>query len=103
MQQNMPEYHGEGDADFDVIDTTCNKQDYLLYIAYWLHVDCLLMALDAHMFGHNGYGPGARTQGSKAAGPGPGGPQLLGPGPGSRAHIHLGRTYVHQGQSIGNQ
>ena len=34
--------------------------------------DCLLIALDAHMFSHNGYGPGTRTQGPKAAGPGPG-------------------------------
>ena len=25
---------GDGEGDIDVIDTTCNKQDYLLYIAY---------------------------------------------------------------------
>ena len=53
---------------------TGNKQDYLLYIAYWLRTDDLLIALDAHMFSHNGYRPATQ-------GPGPGGPQLLGPGP----------------------
>ena len=36
-------------------------------------IDWLLIALDAHMFNHNGYGPGTRAQGPKAAGPGPGG------------------------------
>ena len=25
---------GKGEGDIDVIDTTCNKQDYLIYIAY---------------------------------------------------------------------
>ena len=44
-------------------NTICNKQDYLLYTAYWLPMDCLW----------------------------------------TRAHIHHGWTYVHQGQSIGNQ
>ena len=64
---------------------------YLLYIAYYiLPIDCLLIALDAHMFSHNGYEPGTKDQGPKAAGPGPGGPQLLGPGPWSRAHIYYG-------------
>ena len=58
---------------------------YLSYIAYWLPMDCLLIALDAHMFSHNGYGPGTKDQGPKATGPGPGGPQLLGLGPWSRA------------------
>ena len=76
---------------------------YSSYITYHiLPIDCLLIALDAHMFSHNGYGPGTRAQGPKAAGPGPGRPQLLGPGPGSRAQIHYGCTYMHQGQSIGN-
>ena len=86
-----------------VINLTCNKQDCLLYIVYWLLIDCLLIALDPHMFSHNGYGPGIRTQGPEAAGLGPGGPQLLGPGPGSRAHIHYSWSYVHQGHSIRNQ
>ena len=57
---------------------------------------CLLIALDAHMFNHNGYGPGTTAQGPKAAGPGPGGLQLLGPGPWSRAHMQYGFTDVHQ-------
>ena len=28
------EVEGRGEADIDSINTTCNKQDYLLYIAY---------------------------------------------------------------------
>ena len=61
---------GEGESDMDVkIRNTC----------YILPIDCVLIALDAHMFSHNGYG-----------GTGPGGLQLLGPGPGSRAHIYYG-------------
>ena len=28
-----------------------------------LLIDCLLIALDAHMFSHSGYGPGTRAQG----------------------------------------
>ena len=53
---------------------------YCLLIA----IDCLLVALDAHMFSHNGYGPGTKDQCPKAAEPGPAGSQLwaLGPGPG---------------------
>ena len=40
---------GEGEGDIDVIITiTC----------YILHIDSLLIALDAHMFSHNGYGAG---------------------------------------------
>ena len=62
------------------------KRDYLLYIV----IDCLLIALDAHTFSHNGYGPETKDQGPKGAGPGPEGPQLLGPGHWSRAHIHYG-------------
>ena len=42
---------------------------YLSYITYYiLPIDCLSIALDAHMLSHNGYGPGT----------------------GSRAHIHYG-------------
>ena len=37
----------------------CYNDDYLLYIAYRLPIDCLLIALDAHMFSHDGYGPGS--------------------------------------------
>ena len=55
-----------------------------------LRIDCLLIALDAHMFSHNGYGPRTKDQGSKAAGPGPRDPQLLGLAPWSWAHIHYG-------------
>ena len=68
---------------------------------YILPIDCLLIAHDAHMISHNGYGPGTRAQGQKAAVP-----QLPEPaafGPWSRVHTHYGWTYVHQGQSIGNQ
>jgi len=36
--------------------------------AYILPTDCILIALDAHMFSHNGYGPGTKNQG---LGPGP--------------------------------
>ena len=28
------EGEGEGKGDIDIINTTCNKQDYLLYVAY---------------------------------------------------------------------
>ena len=31
---------GEGEGDIDVINTTCKKQDELLYIAYRLPIDC---------------------------------------------------------------
>ena len=41
----------EGERDMDVtISTTC-----YIYI-YILPIECLLTALDAHMFSHNGYG-----------------------------------------------
>ena len=60
-------------------------QDYLFSMDYWFFVDCLLIAPDAHMFSHNGYGPGTKDQGTKAAGPGPGARSFwargLGPGP----------------------
>ena len=62
-----------------------------IYITYYiLPIDCLLIALDAHMRSHNGYGPGTRAQGPKAAGPQALAQQLLGPGSGSQAHIHYG-------------
>ena len=39
----------------------------LLAIAYCLlPVDCLSIALDAHMLSHNGYGPGPRAQGPRS-------------------------------------
>ena len=46
---------------------------------YILPIDCLLIALDAHMLSHNGYGPGTRALGPKAAGPQAPAQQLLGP------------------------
>ena len=57
---------------------------------YILPIDCLSIALDAHMLSHNGYGPGTRAQGPKAAVPQVPAQQLLGPGSGPRAHIHYG-------------
>ena len=69
---------GEGEGDMDVrIAITC-------YIAYRLPIDCLLIALDANMFSHNGYGPGTLDPGPKAAVPQVPAQQLLGPGPGFR-------------------
>ena len=59
--------------------------DVIIMITYYiLIIDCLLIALDAHMFSHNGYGPGTRAQGPKAAVPQVPAQQLLdlGPGPG---------------------
>ena len=44
---------------------------------YILPFNCLLAALDAHMFSHNGYGPGTKAQG--AAGPEPQGSALVHP------------------------
>ena len=68
-----------------------NKQrvnTYFIYdIAYSiLTIDCLLIAIDAHMFTHNGYAPGTSAQGAV-------GRRLRGP---------ARRTYVHQWQSTGN-
>ena len=97
------EGEGEDEGDIDVIITTYNKQDYLLYIAYRLLIDCPLIALDAHMCSHNGYGPGTKAQAPKAAGPQAPVQKLLGPGPWSRAHIQYGWAYVHHEQSIGKQ
>ena len=58
---------------------------------YILRIDCLLIALDAHVFSHIGYGPGTRAQGpKKTAVPQVPAQQLLVPGSGSRAHIHYG-------------
>ena len=42
------EGEGAGDADIDVLDTITS---------YILSIDCLLIALDAYMLRHNGYGP----------------------------------------------
>ena len=69
MNEGEGDGEGEGAGDMDVIITNTY---------YILPIDCLLIALDADMFSHNGYGPGVPAQ------------QLLGPGPGSRAHIHYG-------------
>ena len=54
-----------------------------IYHHYILPIDCLLIALDAHMFSHDGYGPGTKAQGAAAPGPGPAAPWalVLGPGP----------------------
>ena len=35
---------------------------------YILPNDCLLIALDAHMFGHNGHGPGTGADGPRGCG-----------------------------------
>ena len=67
---------------------------HILPIIYCLLMidDCLLIALDLHMFRHNGYGPGPRTKSQEATGSGPGGPQLFGP----RAVVPGPYPYVHQ-------
>ena len=73
---------------------------YISHITYYiLPIDCLSIALDAHMLSHNGYGPGPGPRAQK--------------GPSSRselralfepwAHIQYGLAYGHQGQAIGNQ
>ena len=60
--------------------------DYLFYVTYYrLPTGCLLVALDAHMFAHNGHGPGTRSHGPRAPAE-----QLLSFGPQSWAHIHYG-------------
>ena len=43
---------GEGEGDIDIMNTTCDKHCYILPI------DCILIALDAHMSSHSGSGPG---------------------------------------------
>ena len=77
-----------------------NTIDYLevwlfLYLGVYIYVyiyiiHCLLIALDAHMFSHNGCGPRPKKRSGHI--------RLLGPW--YRAHIHYGWTYGHQGQSI---
>ena len=62
-----------------------------------------MIALDAHMFGHNGDGPGTKDQGPQAAGAGPGDPHLLGLGPWSGPGPISIMACVHQGQALGNQ
>ena len=60
---------------------------YLLYTAYCISpVGCPWIGLDAHMFRHNGYGPGTKAKAQGAAVPGSGGPaapwaSALDPGP----------------------
>ena len=55
-----------------------------------LPIDCLLLALDAHMLSHNEYGPGPRAQKGRGPGPGPAQRPFWALGSGSRAHIHYG-------------
>ena len=72
------------------------------YIAYRLPVDCLLIALDAHMFRHNGYGPVTEDQGPRICGPEPGGDSSLGLGPGpiSSLNMHASRAINRQSTAI---
>ena len=54
-----------------------------------LPTDCLMIALDAHMFSHQGYGCGTKDQGPKAGGSGAWGLAAFGPGAmvsGSKIH-----------------
>ena len=46
------------------------------------YIDCLLIALDAHMFSHNGYGPGTKAQGPRSWVPQAPAHSSLGLGPG---------------------
>ena len=64
---------------------------YCFLIAYCLPIECLLVALDAHMFSHHGYEPG-RVQGPrpKELWAGTWWPSSLGLGPWSRAYINYG-------------
>ena len=67
---------------------TCDEQDYLLYLAYWLPIDCLLLALDAHMI---------RVASPWAA------PWALGPGPGPYPWwLSVRASRASNRQSIGN-
>ena len=52
----------------------------IIYIAYHIlrMIYCLLIAFDAHTSSQNGYGPGTRARGPKAAGPQAPAQQLLG-------------------------
>ena len=56
-----------------------------------LPIDCLLIALDAHMFSHNGYGPGT-NQGPrpKSCWAGAWGPAAFGTWALVPGHIHYG-------------
>ena len=63
---------------------------YYILTTDWLLLAWLPIALDAHMFSRNGYGPGSKDHGPGSCGPGPGGPSSVGLGPRSRAHIHCG-------------
>ena len=76
--------------------------------AFWLPVDCLLIALDAHMFSHNGYGPGTKAQGPRSWVPQVPAHCSLAIGHWSRAHIHpehmciKGKLQAIDRQTIGN-
>ena len=51
---------------------------------------------------YDGYGPGTKDQIPKAAGPGPGGPQLLGLGHGSRVCIKHDQQAINKQYIIGD-
>ena len=73
------------------MNMTCNKQNYLLYIyiyMYVLPVDCLSIALDAHVLSHNDMGPGLGHK--KSVPTATGTAALFGPWSRARADIHYG-------------
>ena len=55
---------------------------------YILPIDCLLIALDAHMLRHNGYGPGPGPMAQKGRPHSGGNCALFGPWAEARARIH---------------
>ena len=80
---------------------------YLRYIAYWLATDCLLIELDAHIFNHNGYGPGPKEHGAAGRDLGDPAPWALGLGLGPMSitaeHVYTRcLQYAINRQSIGN-
>ena len=61
---------------------------YILHITYYiLPIDCLSIALDAHMLSHNGHGPGTRARCPRSV---PGILGSSGPGPISIIAEHMG-------------